>query len=165
MAKNAVLISNEQESINFSEQTEMIIKSAVNESLLHMNFPYEAEVNVLLVDNADIKIINCENRGIDAATDVLSFPMLEYDENYRLIEDSIEVDLDQSLVILGDIVLSLEKALEQALEYGHAFEREVAYLVVHSMLHLMGYDHIAEADKAVMREKEEEILLKLNLTR
>ena len=117
-----------------------------------------------------IREINNETRNIDRETDVLSFPMLDYEdkkvfkEMYKGYKFS-QSDFDGNELVLGDIVLSLEKALEQSREFNHSFERESSYLVVHSVLHLLGYDHMEDEDKVVMRKREEEILNKLNITR
>ena len=118
----------------------------------------------------EIREINNETRGIDKVTDVLSFPMLDYPENmvfknvYKNKKFN-EIYLDGEELVLGDMVLSLERAKEQSIEYNHSFEREVCYLVVHSILHLLGYDHMNDEDKAKMRTREEEILGKLNIKR
>ena len=112
-------------------------------------------VNVVLTNAKNIKSINKEHRGIDKETDVLSFPMFEKNEIANL--DNTNED------ILGDMVISIERVEEQAKEYGHSFERELAYMVVHSFYHLLGYDHMTEEDKKEMREKEENILNKLNI--
>ncbi len=130
--------------------------------------PYEAEVDVLLTDNASIREINRENRGIDAPTDVLSFPMAEYEEpgNFDFMEN--EDDLfhpETGELLLGDMVISQEKVLEQAAAYGHSKERELAFLVAHSMFHLMGYDHMEDAERLVMEEKQESLLDSLGITR
>ena len=114
-------------------------------------------VNVVLTNSKNIKTINKEHRGIDKETDVLSFPMFEKNELENLQLENEDV--------LGDMVISIEKVEEQAKEYGHSFERELAYMVVHSFYHLIGYDHIEYADKQEMRKKEENILNKLNITR
>ena len=114
-------------------------------------------VNVVLTDNKNIKEINKNHRGIDKITDVLSFPMYEKEEL-----NSINLKNED---VLGDMVISIEKVEEQAKEYGHSFERELAYMVVHSFYHLIGYDHIKEEDKQEMRPKEEFILNKLNIKR
>ena len=106
------------------------------------------------VDNKEIQELNREFRGIDRATDVLSFPLLT---------DEFDIELEEES--LGDIVISLERALEQSLEYDHSFEREVCFLVCHSMFHLLGYDHDTDENTKEMREKEEYILNKLNITR
>ena len=114
-------------------------------------------VNVVLTNAKNIKQINKEHRNIDKETDVLSFPMYEKEElnNINLENEDI----------LGDMVISIEKVEEQAKEYGHSFERELSYMVVHSFYHLMGYDHMEEQDKKEMRKKEENILEKLDIRR
>ncbi|EET87286.1 protein of unknown function UPF0054 [Clostridium carboxidivorans P7] len=117
-----------------------------------------------------IKEINKENRNIDKVTDVLSFPMLDYEKG-KVFKDTYKdfnfshVDLDEGSLVLGDIVLSLEKAKEQSLEFNHSFIREVVYLTIHSVLHLLGYDHMEEDEKSIMRKREEQILEKFHLTR
>ena len=114
-------------------------------------------VNVVLTNAKNIKSINKEHRGIDKETDVLSFPMFEKNEIANL--DNPNED------ILGDMVISIERVEEQAKEYGHSFERELAYMVVHSFYHLLGYDHMTEEDKKEMREKEENVLGILGIRR
>ncbi len=114
-------------------------------------------VNVVLTNAKNIKSINKEHRGIDKETDVLSFPMFEKNEIANL--DNTNED------ILGDMVISIERVEEQAKEYGHSFERELAYMVVHSFYHLLGYDHMTEEDKKEMREKEENVLGILEIRR
>lgn len=136
---------------------EDIIKVA--ETALELeNAVCDIDLSVVVTDNKNIQEINREQRQIDRATDVLSFPGYEKDEWEELKSGS-------ELVYIGDIVVSKEKVEEQAIEYGHGFDREFCYLIAHGMLHLMGYDHIEESDKAVMRVKEEEIMKKLNLER
>ena len=120
----------------------------------------DLEVYVTLTNNEQIHKVNLEQRKVDKATDVLSFPMFERDEIYLLKEDS-----KKEPDILGDIIISIEKVKEQAEEYGHSFERELAYLVTHGMLHLLGYDHMIEEEKKQMRKREEEILEILKITR
>ena len=125
---------------------------------------------MLFVDNEEIREINNETRGIDRATDVLSFPMLDYQDKKVFKEmykdNNFDITfMDGEELVLGDIVLSLERALEQSREYNHSFERESCYLVVHSVLHLLGYDHMEEDDKKIMRKREEDILGKLYITR
>lgn len=115
------------------------------------------EISVTIVDNEVIKELNLQTRGIDRETDVLSFPLGENGE--------YEVNYATDALLLGDIVISLPKALEQAQEYGHSTEREIAFLTVHSMLHLLGYDHIEDDDRVVMRAREEEILNYMGITR
>lgn len=128
------------------------------------------QISLLFVDNEEIKEINEETRGINKSTDVLSFPMLDYEKGkvYKNMYIGYEFDetyMDGDELVLGDMVLSLEKALEQSVEYNHSYEREVCYLVVHSILHLLGYDHMQEDEKKIMRKREEEILNKLNIIR
>ena len=122
------------------------------------------EVNILLTDDAGIHEINLEQRGVDRPTDVLSFPMFEFEPGDKPTEE--EADPATDLVPLGDMVLSLERAEAQAAEFGHSLERETAYLCVHSILHLLGYDHMDEGPmKAQMRGREEIILNTLGITR
>lgn len=143
-------ISNEQEKIPYSEVFEKIIKENVEKTLEFESFEKDAEVSVTFTDNERIKELNSEYRNIDRETDVLSFPM---DENG---EDGV----------LGDIVISLEKAKQQSEEYGHSLEREVAFLCVHSVLHLLGYDHeTSEEDEKEMFGKQEKILELTGYTR
>ena len=130
--------------------------------------PYEAEINVLITDNEQMRQINAENRGIDAPTDVLSFPMIEYETpaDFDALEDMWEVfHPETGELLLGDIVLSVDKIKSQAEEYGHSVERELSFLVAHSMLHLFGYDHMEEEERAVMEQKQREILQQLSITR
>ncbi|WP_408605200.1 rRNA maturation RNase YbeY [Caldicellulosiruptor obsidiansis] len=119
------------------------------------------EVSVLIVDNNFIKELNRNYRNVNKETDVLSFPIFEF-KNGQLQEDIVVVEDE---IPLGDIVISIEKALQQAKEFGHSLEREVAYLTVHSVLHLLGFDHIEEDDRKVMRKYEEQILDSMGLTR
>jgi len=118
-------------------------------------------VSITLTTSQNIQRINKEYRNIDKETDVLSFPMFEKDE----IEEKIKKQDFQNYDILGDMVISIPRVCGQALEYGHSFERELAYMVVHSFYHLMGYDHIKEEDKILMRPKEEYVLNKLEINR
>lgn len=118
-------------------------------------------VSITLTCPSYIKKINNEYRNIDKETDVLSFPMFEKNEIDELIENQNNVVED----VLGDIIISVDRVKEQAVEYGHSFERELAYMVVHGFYHLMGYDHMNDDEKSVMRAKEENILSKLKITR
>ena len=125
---------------------EEIIRNVVLSSLEYENCPYEAEVNVVLTDNEEIHKLNLEYRGIDRPTDVLSFPMLEYDtpSDFSHVEEDYEdcFNPETGELMLGDIILSVDKVREQAESYGHSETRELAFLVAHSMLHLCGYDHM-----------------------
>ena len=124
---------------------------------------FDAQISVTLTDNDAIRQINKEQRGIDRPTDVLSFPMLEFDEN-GMFDD--EYDMDGDMVMLGDIVISMERAREQAKEYGHSFLREAAFLTAHSMLHLLGYDHVDDKEgEEIMCRKQEKVLTSLGITR
>jgi len=148
---------------------EAIINKAIIKSLDFMKCPYECEVNVLITDNESIRKINKDTRDIDKATDVLSFPMIEYEkagEFTKQIEDnSNNFNLDTGELLLGDIVLSQDKIIEQAKAYGHTPTRELAFLVVHSILHLLGYDHIIDEDRIVMEEKQRQIMSYINILR
>ena len=127
-----------------------------------LDLPYEAEVNVLLTDDQEIHRINQEFRGIDRATDVLSFPMGDYEtpSDFERLEEVAEdyFNLETGELLLGDIVISVDKVEEQAEKYGHSQARELAFLTAHSMLHLCGYDHMEEDERLVMEKKQEEIL-------
>ena len=130
--------------------------------------PYEAQVNVILTDDESIRTINRDERGIDNATDVLSFPMAFYENpaDFNGLEDQDDVfDPDTGEYVLGDIVISLDHVREQAKAYGHSERRELAFLVVHSMLHLMGYDHMLDSERIRMEEKQEAVLAALHITR
>ncbi|AGX42105.1 rRNA maturation RNase YbeY [Clostridium saccharobutylicum] len=165
-----IYVDNRQEKIEVSEILIENLKKVIQFTLMEEEVDVECEVSLLFVDNEEIREINNETRSIDRETDVLSFPMLEYQDKkvfkqlYKNYEFS-QSDFDGNELVLGDIVLSLEKALEQSKEFNHSYEREASYLVVHSVLHLLGYDHIEEEDKVIMRSREEEILNKLNITR
>lgn len=157
-----ITIENEQEKIQFDEKLKNLIITVVNAALTEQEFLHDCEVSVTTVDNERIHEINKEFRNIDRATDVLSFPVLEF-ENGELIENC--GDVYEGKYILGDIVLSLERAKEQSEEYGHSFEREVGFLVCHSILHLLGHDHENDDEREKMRRHEEIVLEKLGLTR
>lgn len=158
MEKVKVLITNEQKAVKIPTGIRLLIRRCCHASLLSEGVRNDTEISVTFVDNARIRELNAEYRNIDRETDVLSFPMYEPQE-LRTIEES------QPLA-LGDIVISVEKAMEQAQSYGHTIEREIAFLTVHSMFHLLGYDHVDGGLQAVqMREKEEGVLTKLGLQR
>lgn len=141
---------------------EDIIKIVVEESLEYEDCPYEAEVNVLITDNEDIRQINREFRNIDNPTDVLSFPMIEYEtpSDFEHLEEMANdcFNPETGELLLGDIVISVDKVEEQAKKYGHTQARELAFLVAHSMLHLCGYDHMEEGERVTMEKKQEDIL-------
>lgn len=147
---------------------EQIADTVVEGVLDYENCPYEAEVNLLLTMNKEIQEINAEFREIDRATDVLSFPMIDFEKTGEF--DFLEADdsyfnCDTGELMLGDIVISKEKVIEQAEEYGHTIKREYAFLIAHSMLHLLGYDHMEEQERLEMEKKQKEILEELGITR
>ena len=134
-----------------------LIEKVIAESLRYENVSNNCEISVTIVDNEDINQINLKHRGIDRATDVLSFPLIDFEKE--------SLPTDGSKIYLGDIIISIERAMEQAKEYGHSIDREVGFLTAHSMLHLLGYDHMVEDEEKVMFKKQEEILNNLNLRR
>ena len=148
---------------------EEVIKSVISKTLKTENCPYETEVNVLLTGNEEIHEANKEFRGIDRPTDVLSFPMVDYEfpSDFSCVDENPESYLNPETdeLLLGDIMISVDKVYEQANEYGHSRKREFAFLIAHSMLHLLGYDHIDEAERKVMEVKQEAILDALGITR
>lgn len=158
------IIENEQDKIDFTTELETVIQQGVSTTLdVIGGGDTDFEVSVLITDNEGIHEMNKEYRDVDSPTDVLSFPILEFDENGVMIEES--GDYDGDLLLLGDIVISLERAKAQAEEYGHSLLREVGFLTVHSTLHLLGFDHMEEPYTSVMRAREKEILEKMNLKR
>ena len=153
--KIRVIITNSQKKVRIPTGLRMLIRRTCTAVLRYEGFEGPAEVSVTFVDNESIRELNAQYRDKDTATDVLSFPMGSNGE--------YDVNLDTGAKILGDIVISMERAEEQAHLYGHSFEREVGYLTAHSMLHLLGYDHIEPLDKVHMREKEEAVMEQLGL--
>ena len=150
-----LILDDRQDKLEVSEELIEKIKDIIIECLDYEGYDDNYEVSLSFVDNKEIHELNREYRGVDRVTDVLSFTLLSDDfEDVELEEES-----------LGDIVVSLERALEQSIEYNHSFEREVCFLICHSMFHLLGYDHDTDENTKEMREKEEHILNKLNITR
>ncbi len=140
---------------------EKIANQVIEAALDYIECPYEAQVNLLLSMDREIHETNLNFRGIDRATDVLSFPMLEYEEpgNFDFLEDLPECfDPETGELTLGDIMISKERVIKQAEEYGHSILREYAFLIAHSMLHLFGYDHMEDEERKVMEEKQREIM-------
>lgn len=165
-----IYVDNRQEKIKVTDEFVEKLENVMNFALKEEGVSVDCEISMLFVDNEEIREINNETRGIDRATDVLSFPMLDYQDKKVFKEmykdNNFDITfMDGEELVLGDIVLSLERALEQSREYNHSFERESCYLVVHSVLHLLGYDHMEEDDKKIMRKREEDILGKLYITR
>jgi probable rRNA maturation factor len=165
-----IYIDDRQDKINVTEDITKTIEEVINFTLKKEQFNYKYEISLIFIDNEQIKVINKKTRNIDRATDVLSFPMLDYEEGkvFKQIYENYDFDdsyFDEENLVLGDIALSLERTEEQRKEYNHSFLREICYLIVHSILHLLGYDHIKEEDKRVMRKREEEILNELKIYR
>lgn len=147
---------------------EEIANDVVEAALDYVNCPYEAEVNLLLTMNEEIHQMNLNFREIDRPTDVLSFPMVEYETagDFDFLENADEYFHPESgELMLGDIVISKEKVLSQAEEYGHSVTREYAFLIAHSMLHLFGYDHMEDAERVEMERMQKEILEGLKILR
>lgn len=140
---------------------EEIINKVVKTVLELEKIKHDLDIYITLTNNEEIHKINKEYRDVDRPTDVLSFPMFERDEISKLREEKLD-DVEE---ILGDIIISIPKVKEQAEEYGHSYERELAYLTTHGMLHLLGYDHMIDDEKTIMREHEEKVLEKLNILR
>ena len=144
--------NNTNEEINYK-----LIEKVISEALRYEGVNDNTEVSVTIVDNEEIRKINNKFRNIDRATDVLSFPLIDFD-NESLPDDG-------SKIYLGDIIISIERAKEQAKEYGHSIDREIGFLTAHSMLHLLGYDHMEPEEEKEMFAKQEEILNNLGLRR
>ena len=158
--KNFVQINynNIEENEEYNKIINTVVKKCFEEEGLDNIKIY---INIILTNPEEIKRINKEYRNIDKETDVLSFPMFQKEEIEGLIKKKENIVTD----ILGDVVISIPRVYEQAEEYNHSFERELSYMVVHGFYHLMGYDHMEEEEKKIMRQKEENVLQKLNITR
>ena len=149
---------------------EDLLKSITEKTLLKENVPFkDVSVNLTITDDASIRSVNKEYRNIDSATDVLSFPAIDFitPVNFTDISegDPDYFDQDTHELILGDIMISLDHAEKQAEEYGHSLKREIAFLITHSLLHLLGYDHMEDDERVIMEEKQEEILNELGIVR
>lgn len=157
--KLKIYFENDQEMLPITYHLKMLIRAAVEATLDYEQYGNPVEVSVTFTDNEEIRKLNKQFRNIDRATDVLSFPLFDYSG------EGEEPPVDEFMGMLGDIVISLEQAKKQAEEYGHSFEREAAFLCVHSMLHLLGYDHeTGEDDEADMRRRQTEILEQMGLS-
>ena len=158
MEKVKVIIKNDQKEVKIPTGIRLLLRRCCNAVLIMEGFTDSAEISVTFVDEDQIHLLNKEHRGVDRATDVLSFPLGENGE--------YDVNPENGAKMLGDIVLNIPRVVRQAEEFGHSFQREIAYLTAHSMLHLLGYDHIAGGIESVhMREKEEEVMKQLGLPR
>ncbi len=150
--KHYIHFTNDQDKENVTSELRCLVKAAIYSALAYEDFQCSTEVSVTFTDNEGIREINREHRDIDSATDVLSFPMMSEDGD-------CDINMGNEAIILGDIVISLERAREQAKELGHSYTREVAFLTVHSVLHLLGYDHVtSEEDERIMCEKQSAVL-------
>lgn len=158
----------EEGSLKLDLPCEELAAKVIEAALDYVGCPYESEVNLLLTMNHEIQEMNQNFRQIDRATDVLSFPMVDYETpgNFDFLEGTdVYFHPESGELILGDIVISKEKVLAQAEEYGHSVEREYAFLIAHSMLHLFGYDHMEEEERIEMEQMQEEILERLQIFR
>ena len=152
-------IKNNQNSVKIPSGIRLLIRRCCHAVLISEGFTQNAEVSVSFVSNAEIRRLNKSFRNKDSVTDVLSFPLTSED-------GTIEIDAENGYVMLGDVVISIETAVKQANLYGHSLSREIGFLTVHSMLHLLGYDHeTSPLDERIMREKEEAVLEKLGISR
>lgn len=147
---------------------EALIRRVIESALDYEDCPYEVQVEVLVTDNESIRQINLDSRGIDAPTDVLSFPSIAYEVpgDFSGVEDDpMLFEPESGELMLGDMVISMDKVREQADAYGHTQKRELAFLTAHSMFHLMGYDHMEEGERLLMEEKQRELLAQMGITR
>lgn len=163
-----IIFENEQ-SLEFGFDCEAVAEAVINQVLDDEECPYESEISLTFVDNEEIHRLNKEFRQIDRPTDVLSFPMIDFHTpaDYDMLEED-DVDgfnPETGELMLGDIVISVERAKEQAEDFGHDLKREIAFLIAHSMLHLLGYDHMVPEEAAVMEAKQEAALTSLGITR
>lgn len=160
-----ILTENNQTGIEITDEINEAINLAIEATLKYEECDFDAEVSVTIVDDEEIREINLEQRGIDRSTDVLSFPILEFDDEGNASDCDFDYT-ESGAVMLGDIVISATRAMEQAKEFGHSFKREMAFLTVHSMLHLLGYDHVDDPEgEALMIRKQKEILDGIGITR
>lgn len=161
-----------EDELNFFENHKGLyekVEAVINTCLDKEDVPYEVEVSLSVVSLDEIHEINKEHRQIDKPTDVLSFPQIEPEQmgyiNWESVDTASCVNYDTEEIILGDIILCSDQAIEQATTYGHSLEREVCFLVAHSMFHLLGYDHMTEEDEKVMVKKQEDVLQCLSILR
>lgn len=163
-----ILLENETD-IDIGIEYEAVAREIIIAVLEYLQCSYECEVDILLTDDAGIKEINRQMRNIDAPTDVLSFPAIEFVEagDFSIVEQDVAAyfDVNSSELLLGDIMISLQRLQEQAREYNHSVKREYAFLIAHSMLHLSGYDHMDEDERIRMEQMQEEILQSIGYTR
>ena len=163
-----ILLENETD-IDIGIEYEKVAREIIIAVLEYLHCSYECEVDILLTDDAGIQEMNRQMRNIDAPTDVLSFPAVEFVEagDFSIVEQDVAAyfDVNSSELLLGDIMISLQRLQEQAREYNHSVKREYAFLIAHSMLHLSGYDHMDEDERIRMEQMQEEILQSIGYTR
>lgn len=157
-------IENEQTSIPIEDSCVRLLEKTAVACLEAENITVGSEISIILSDNASIRQINREFRNIDKSTDVLSFPLVQI-QNGCILDAEGDYDLDEGLLLLGDIVISIETAISQAQQYGHPLERELAFLTSHGVFHLLGYDHMEKGEEAAMLSKQEAVLEGLGLKR
>ena len=162
------LIYEEEGTLLLPIECKVIAEEVIDAALDYVGCPYETEVNLLLTMNEQIQEMNANFRGIDKATDVLSFPMVDYEMagEFDFLEERDDCfNPETGELVLGDIVISKEKVVSQAEEFGHSIKREYAFLIAHSMLHLSGYDHMEEDERLEMERMQRELMEKLNILR
>jgi len=162
------LLFEEEGELTLPLECKEIAEAVIDAALDYVGCPYEAEINLLLTMNDQIQEMNANFRNIDRATDVLSFPMIDYDTpgDFDFLEERDDCfHPETGELILGDIVISKEKVFSQAEEFGHSLKREYAFLIAHSMLHLSGYDHMEEEERNEMERMQRELMEKLNILR
>ncbi len=161
-----LITENRQDAEIISDELLADIKNVCETVMELEDCDFDAQISLSFVTDSEIRRINKENRDIDAVTDVLSFPMLEFDEDGCAVLDDCDYAPDTDIVILGDIVIAPQRARTQAEEYGHSIRREICFLCAHSMLHLLGYDHVDDEEgERIMNEKQEKALSLLGITR
>ncbi len=164
MEESKVFIENEQIHIEFKQAYEELLNKTVLTCLGEEKIGVGCEINILLTDDASIQELNKQFREIDNPTDVLSFPMADI-KNGIIANEGGDCDIDEGLLILGDIVISMETAVKQSEQYGHSLERELSFLTAHGMFHLLGYDHMESQEEKTMMAKQEKVMSELGLKR
>lgn len=159
-----IFIENEQSVLALKEEHVRLLKKTVFMCLQDEDINLGCEINILITDDTSIRQINRQFRNIDRSTDVLSFPIVHM-KNGKILFEEEDFDMDEGLLLLGDIVISMETAQKQAGQYDHPLERELAFLVSHGVFHLLGYDHMEKDEETVMLSKQEEVLNKMGLKR
>lgn len=162
--ESCIYIDNEQTAVNVKDEQLELLQKTVMQCLRNENFKLGCEIDILLTDNESIRQINKQHRDIDSATDVLSFPLADI-KNGEILSVQGDMDIDEGLLLLGDIIISMETALKQSEDYGHSLDRELAFLTAHGVFHLLGYDHTEKDTEADMISRQEAVLEKLGLKR